>query len=106
MTKGEVLYQRHLDLDVFMPYNGGPLQGGASSSPTLAGKYIYIWGNQGTCLVLEPGRTYRQVARNRLENGTSTNWRPRQEATMTNPVFEGERMYYRGEFTLYCIGPK
>jgi outer membrane protein assembly factor BamB len=106
MANGEVLYQRHLDLDVFMPYNGGPLQGGSASSPTLAGKHIYIWGNQGTCLVLEPGRTFKQVARNRLENGSTTNYRPRQEATMTNPIFEGERMYYRAECAVYCIGPK
>ena len=105
MVKGEVLYQRHLDLDIFMPYNGTPLQGGASSSPTLAGKYIYIWGNQGTCLVMEPGRVFKQVARNRIENFPAT-WPPHQEATTTEPVFEGKRMYYRGEFTLYCIGPK
>jgi outer membrane protein assembly factor BamB len=106
MTTGEVLYQRHLDLDIFMPYNGGPLQGGSASSPTLAGKYIYIWGNQGTCLVLQPGRTFKQVARNRLENSSTSLYRPRQEATMTNPVFEGERMYYRGECAVYCIGPR
>lgn len=105
MNNGEVLYQRQLDLDVFMPYNGGLLKGGASSSPTLAGKYIYIWGNQGTCVVLEPGRTFKQVARNRVENFNPVRpaWR---EATITNPVFEGGRMYYRAERTLYCIGAK
>jgi len=106
MTQGEVVYQKHLDLSIFMPYNGTPLQGGAASSPTLAGKYIYIWGNQGACLVLEPGRAFKPVARNRLENATGANWRPRQEATMTNPIFEGERMYYRGECAVYCIGPR
>jgi hypothetical protein len=106
MTKGEVLYQRQLDLEILMPYNGvGALKGGASSSPTLAGKHIYIWGNQGTCLVLEPGRVFKQVARNRLEN-VIADWRPHQEATMTDPVFEGERMYYRGEHTVYCVGPR
>jgi outer membrane protein assembly factor BamB len=106
MTAGEVVYQRQLDIEIFMPYNGaGPLKGGAQASPTLAGKYIYIWGNQGTCVVLKPGRTFEQVARNRLES-FSADWPPHQEATMTNPVFEGDRMYYRGEYTLYCVGPK
>ena len=106
MEKGEVAYQKHLDLDIFMPYNGpGNLKGGAEASPTLAGKYIYIWGNQGTCLVLEPGRTYKQVARNHLE-GPICGWPVHQEATTTEPIFEGKRMYYRGEYTLYCIGPK
>ena len=56
--------------------------------------------------MLEPGRTFKPVARNRLEYATSTNWRPRQEATMTNPIFEGGRMYYRGECAVYCIGPR
>jgi hypothetical protein len=106
MAKGEVAYQRLLDLDIFMPYaSAGLLKGGASSSPTLAGKYIYIWGNQGTCLVIEPGRTYKQVAKNRLEFFSAA-WPPHQEATTTEPVFEGAKMYYRGECTLYCIGAK
>ena len=107
MTKGEVLYQRQLDIEIFMPYNGGLLKGGASASPTLAGKYIFIWGNQGTCVVLEPGRTFKQVARMRLESRLPGYPFPgRQAATMSNPVFEGERMYYRAEYTLYCIGPR
>ena len=104
-AKGEVLYQRQLDLDVFMPYNGGMLKGGASACPTLAGKYIYIWGNQGVCVVLEPGRTFKQVARRRIE--CPVVWRDqRQETTMSNPIFEGDRMYYRAEHNLYCIGAK
>jgi hypothetical protein len=106
MTKGEVAYQRQLDIEIYMPYNSvGALKGGASSSPTLAGKYIYIWGNQGTCVVLEPGRVFKQVARNRVEN-LGYGGPPHQEVTMTDPVFEGDRMYYRGENTVYCIGAK
>ncbi|HUU42540.1 MAG TPA: PQQ-binding-like beta-propeller repeat protein, partial [Planctomycetota bacterium] len=54
VAAGEVVYQRLLDLEIFMPYNGpGLLKGGASAGPTLGGKHIYIWGNQGTCVVLE-----------------------------------------------------
>jgi hypothetical protein len=107
MVKGEVVYQKQLDLEIYMPYVGaGELKGGATSSPTLAGKYIYFWGNQGTCLVIEPGRTFKQVARNRLENFDPTWWPAHQEATTTEPIFEGDRMYYRAEHTLFCIGPK
>ena len=108
MTRGEVAYQRQLDIEIFMPYNGaGLLKGGASASPTLAGKRIYIFGNQGTCVVLEPGRTFKQVARLRLENMVLRDYASRrQEATTTEPVFEGDRMYYRAEHTLYCVGPK
>jgi outer membrane protein assembly factor BamB len=101
MAKGEVAYQRQLDIDVVMPYNGaGNLKGGSAASPTLAGKYIYFWGNQGTCLVIEPGRKFKVVARNRIENFTAS-WPAHQEATTTEPIFEGQRMYYRGEYTLY-----
>ena len=109
VTKGEVVYQRLLDLDIFMPYNGvtGYLKGGASASPTLAGKYIYILGDQGTCVVIEPGRTFKQVARNRVEYLAAPEFPSRhQEATISAPIFEGDRMYYRGEGALYCIGPK
>ncbi|MEI6166640.1 MAG: PQQ-binding-like beta-propeller repeat protein [bacterium] len=107
--KGEVVYQRLLDVDIFMPYNGGDgyLKGGASASPTLAGKYIYFFGNQGVCLVLEPGRTFKPVARNRVEFLVNADYHSRhQEATISAPIFEGGRLYYRGGGALYCIGQK
>jgi outer membrane protein assembly factor BamB len=104
VERGEVVYQRQLDLEVFMPYSGNLLlKGGAQSSPTLAGKYIYIFGNQGATLILEPGRTFKQVAKLRLENVAGVR-AVHQEATMTNPVFEGRRMYYHAEASLYCVG--
>ena len=104
-VKGEVLYQKLLDLDLFMHHNFGAGRGGAGASPTLAGKYIYLFGNQGTCLVIEPGRTFKQVAKNRIEHVLWPNhWRERQEITITCPVFDGSRMYYRAQENLYCIG--
>ncbi len=104
VERGQVVYQRQLDLEIFMPYSGVLLlKGGAQSSPTLAGKYIYIFGNQGTTLILEPGRSFKQVAKLRLENVAGVR-AVHQEATMTNPVFEGSRMYYHAEATLYCVG--
>jgi len=106
MEKGEVAYQRMLDLDLFMHHNFGAGRGGASASPTLGGKFIYIFGNQGSCVVLEPGRTFKQAAKNRLEQIVHGAWSDRQEITMTSPIFEGNRMYYRGEQVLYCIEEK
>ena len=106
MAKGAVVYQRLLDTEVFMPYNqAGALKGGVQSSVTLAGKHIYVWGNQGTCVIFEPGRTFKQLAKNRIDNYIP-GWQAHQEATMTDPVFEGIRMYFRGEYVLYCIGGK
>jgi hypothetical protein len=55
--------------------------------------------------VLEPGRTYKQAAKLRLECFTNF-WPAHQDVIMSAPIFEGDRMYLHAESTLYCIGPK
>ena len=104
-AKGEVVYQRVLDLNPHM-YHGGIIRGGCGSSPTLGGKYIYISDNQGTTVVLEPGRSFKQVARNRIEQLWFRYGFERNECTQSSPVFIGNRLYTRGEVNLYCIGEK
>jgi hypothetical protein len=111
MEKGDVAYQKQLDIEIFMPYSvpDNRLKGGVSASPTLAGNRIFIFGNQGTSIAFEPGRTFKQVARMRLENQPENQapWSfAHQDVTMTEPVFEGERMYYRSENALFCVGQK
>jgi outer membrane protein assembly factor BamB len=74
---------------------------GCAASPTMAGKYIYLMDNQGTTLVIKPGREYVQVAQNHvaeLRDGKE------QAQNLATPVFEGKRMYYRTGGYLYCIG--
>jgi outer membrane protein assembly factor BamB len=66
--------------------------GDAYPSVCLAGKYIYVSSDNGTTIVLEPGREYKEVARNTLETFRSS------------PVFEGRRMYVRSQNYLWCIG--
>lgn len=57
--------------------------------------------------MIEPGRTYKQIARIRIEYLAAEPFASRhQEATISAPIFEGDRMYIRGEGALYCIGPK
>jgi len=102
-AQGEVVYQRVLDLNPHM-YHGGIIRGGCGSSPTLGGKYIYISDNQGTTVVLEPGRAFKQVARNRIEQLWFRYGFERNECTQNSPVFVGNRLYSRGEVNLYCIG--
>ena len=94
----EVVYQKLLDLDLAMVHAGNASRGGACASPALAGKYIYFFGHRGTCVVIEPGRSFRQVARNRIDNGAGDT-----EIFASCPVFEGKRLYYRGTSNLYCI---
>ncbi len=68
--------------------------GGGQSYPsiTLAGKYLYVSSDNGTTIVLEPGREYKEIARNSLEIFRSS------------LVFEGRRMYVRTTKGLWCIG--
>ncbi len=96
-VKREIVYQKLLDADLWLMHNYTPARGGMAASPTLAGKYIYFFGNRGTCVVIEPGRTFKQVAKNQLHGA---------EASSSCPVFEGRRMYYRALNTLYCIEEK
>ena len=77
-----------------------------SASLALAGKYVYLFGNQGTCLVIEPGRSFKLVARNRLENVVHAGWDIHQDIMVSCPVFEGSRMYFRTDGYVYCIEEK
>jgi len=67
-------------------------RGTAYPSVTLAGKHLYVSSDNGTTLVMRPGRDYKVIATNKLEHFRST------------PVFRGKRMYVRTWKHLYCIG--
>jgi hypothetical protein len=102
----KVAYQRLLDLDVFQGHNEGAARG-VGVSPVLVGKKILLLGNSGGALVIEPGREYRQVAKNKIENVVLRgHWSERQERFVANPVAEGSRLYLRGEEGLYAIGAR
>jgi hypothetical protein len=100
------VYQKLLDLDVFQAHNEGAARG-VGASLALAGGHLYVVGNNGATLVFEPGRTYKQVAKNKIENVVMVgHWAERQERFMANPVFDGKRLYLRGEGGLWAIGPR
>ncbi len=104
---GKVVYQKRLDLDVLFMHLTYILMGGDHVSITAAGKYIYIFGNTGTAIVLEPGREYKEVARNYMKHLTLINdWNTRYESFCVVPVFDGSEMFLRGEENLYCISEK
>jgi hypothetical protein len=81
-AKGDVIYERRLNF------------GGGESYPsiTLAGNFLFLSSDNGTTIVIAPGREYQEVARNSLETFRSS------------PVFEGERMFVRTTKGLWCIG--
>jgi hypothetical protein len=106
IAAGKVVYQKLLDLDVFQDHNEGAARG-VGASPILAGKHLYFLGSSGTTLVIEPGRVYRQIAKNKLENiAMLDHWSERQERFVANPVADGDRLFIRGEDSLYAIGPR
>ncbi len=104
--KYEVVYQKILDID---NGPGGVSRGVQGSSPALGGKYIYVFGSEGACVVLEPGRQFRQVAKNRIETYCTgfvywgSHYGTQMEQTLSCPIFDGNRMYYTGLINLYCI---
>jgi len=81
-TTGEKVSERRLDF------------GGGQSYPsiTLAGHRLFVGSDNGTTIVLQPGREYKELARNSLETFRSS------------LVFEGKRMYVRTTKGLWCIG--
>jgi hypothetical protein len=97
---GQVAYRKVLPLHPKTEYWNWA---GCSASPTLAGKYIYLMDNQGTTIVIEPGRKYKQVATNVIEQLSKDG---KQDQNLATPFFEGSRMYYRAQGFLYCIGKK
>ena len=102
---GEVAYQRVLGFEPpYVPRRHHPRR--LRIDLTLGGKHIYISDNQGTTVVIEPGRVFKQVAHNRIEQPWFRYGFERNECTHSSPVFVGKRLYTRGEANLYCIGEK
>jgi outer membrane protein assembly factor BamB len=78
---GKTVYEQRLNLG-----------GSTYPSISLAGNRIYVSSDTGTTVVLQPGREYKELARNKLEPFRSS------------LVFDGKRVYVRTEKNLYCIG--
>jgi hypothetical protein len=78
----------------------------------LGGKYICLTDNAGCTLVIEPGREYKQVARNNIDYIMPHGWETGSwvdgyhETTLSTPIFDGSRVFVRGEQFLYCIAEK
>ena len=96
---GELAYRKVL---AFKPKTEYWNWAGASSSPTLAGKQIYLMDNQGRTIVLQPGRAYKELALNLIEDVNGNG----QEQVLATPIFEGSRMYLRHPRLLFCISEK
>jgi len=68
------------------------LAGQIYPSLSLGGQRLYASSDAGATVILEAGREYKELARNKLEGFRSS------------LVFEEKRVYVRTEKSLYCIG--
>ena len=106
LKTGKCLYRRDLsgEFDLLTHYNAL----GVAASITLGGRHLFAMDNQGTTVVFEPGGTFRQAAVNRIRRQVYRPWpiRAQEEIGYSPPLFEGSRMYLRGERRFYCIGSK
>jgi hypothetical protein len=102
LEKMTIVYQKFLDLDQLQAVHEGAGRG-LGISPSLAGGNIYLVGNAGAVLIIKPGRTYQQLAKNKIESVIMRNWQNRTERFVAAPTFVGKRMFLRGDRFLYCI---
>jgi outer membrane protein assembly factor BamB len=111
----KVVYERELGLGKSWEFDFyiAPDWGWSSiyGSPIMAGKYIYVFGMNGTTVVLKPGREYVEVAKNKIEDCLLSAMyhsvgHEIPEFFASSPVAEGKRIYVRGGNYLYCIGAK
>jgi outer membrane protein assembly factor BamB len=108
-AKDEILYVKKLPFDFKNPPGRKSTGMGIGANPTLAGKYVYMIDSAGCSIVIEAGREYKQVAKNNIDEIVPQQWEPQHnmgahhEQTEATPIFDGNRMYIRGEQYLYCI---
>lgn len=97
-----MIYWRDLKLRGFMHDNSVPV----AASPTLIGRHIFLCDNQGTTVVIEPGREYREVTRNRIDTVLDRHLPLSAQETLTYspPITDGQRIFLHGERYLYCVG--
>ncbi|HZE99728.1 MAG TPA: hypothetical protein VE981_22165 [Planctomycetota bacterium] len=105
-----VVFTSFLPFDLKNPFSRKTTGMGICASPAIAGKHIYMLDSAGCVLVLDPGREYKQVAKNNIDETVPEGWEekywmgPHHEQTEAALTFDGGRIYIRGEQYLYCVG--
>jgi len=69
-------------------------QNTVSSSPLWAADHIYLGDESGRVYVFKDSKEYQMVARNSFDEGL-----------FASPAVSGDRLYFRTEHHLWCIGP-
>jgi outer membrane protein assembly factor BamB len=66
---------------------------GHSGSPLFADGVLYFFGEDGSAIALEPGRSYKELGRGRLDEG----------GVMATPAIAGRAIFLRTESHLYRL---
>ena len=98
------VYRKKIDFGDNILHGHRPYGIGVVSSPAVAGGKIFLVGNTGKTVIIEPGREYKEVASNLMERSFRYSWNERPEGWVSCPFFEGSRIYYRAQKHMYCIG--
>jgi outer membrane protein assembly factor BamB len=69
------------------------LQQEVQASPSISGNRLYVPCVSGLTIVVEVGRTYKELARNEVT-----------EKVVASPAFAPGRIYLRGMNSLYALG--
>ena len=110
--KNAIVYTNYPEFDFKNNYSRKTFGMGIGASPILAGKYIYMIDSAGCTIVMEPGRSYKKIAKNNIDCTIAADWEsnyyaaPHHEQFEASPIADGNHLYMRGEQYLYCIGEK
>lgn len=91
-AKGDALWTEKLAIGSAAPTEGAAM---ANLYPSLAiaGGKLFVANDRGETLVLQPGKEYKELAKNQTEEGSGA-----------SAAFDGKVLYQRGGDMLYCIG--
>ena len=69
------------------------LGGVFTASPVAGDGKVYLLNEEGEAFVLQAGREFKVLSRNKLE-----------ERTLASPAIAGSQIFIRGDDHLFCIG--
>lgn len=83
------------ELNIFCASGRSDTQANLYPSPSIAGKYLFLSNDVGETLVIEPGKDYKELKKNKMIEGSGG-----------TPAFSGKNIFVRDGENLFCIGEK
>jgi len=90
---GKVLATK--ELEIACANGHSDVQANIYPSPSIAGGRLYLSNDVGETLVIEPGKEYKEIKKNKLLEGSGG-----------TPAFSGKCIFVRDGENLFCLGEK